>query len=124
MAHLVVFVVNHVDQCTSVLDVWEAAGAQGATIVESTGLRRIRCAPRDDLPLMPSLRDLLEGQEMHHRTLFTVVDDDETLGRLIDATRDLVGSFDRADAGFMFVTPVTAVFGLHKELEDTDPCSQ
>lgn len=124
MAHLVVFVVNHVDRCPRVLDIWEEAGAQGATILESTGLRRMRYAPRDDLPLIPSLRDLLGTQELHHRTLFTVVDDDETLGRVIDATRELVGSFDRADAGFLFVTPVTMVFGLHKDYEETDPCER
>jgi hypothetical protein len=31
--------------------------------------------PRDDTPLFPSLRDLLKDNDIHNRTLFTVVED-------------------------------------------------
>jgi hypothetical protein len=59
MAHLVVFVLDNLEQCSAVLEAWEEAGALGVTILESTGLRRLRGVMRDDLPLLPSLRDLL-----------------------------------------------------------------
>jgi len=62
----------------------------GITILESTGLRRMQAAIRDDLPLMPSLRDLLAGQETHHRTLFSVVPDDATVDRIFAATERLL----------------------------------
>jgi nitrogen regulatory protein PII len=123
MTHLVVFVVNQVDQYPDVLDAWEEAGAKGATILESTGMARIRCAARDDLPLIPSLRDLLGTQEFHHRTLFTLVESEETLQRVIDASRQLVGSFEQPNSGLLFVVPVSMVFGLNKDFQETDPCA-
>ena len=119
MTNLIVFVLDEVEQCQDVLDVWEEAGAKGATIIESIGMARLRSAARDDLPLIPSLRDLLGTHELHHRTLFTVVDDDPTLQRIIDATKQLVGNFTRPSAGLLFVVPVSMVFGLHKDIEET-----
>ena len=122
MTYLVVFVVTDVSQCSGVLDVWEEAGAKGATILESTGLAHLRCGPRDDLPLMPSLRDLLSTHEYQHRTVFTVVEDEETLHRVIDASKRFVGDFSRPNAGLLFAVPVTMVFGLHKDYEEAIPC--
>jgi len=116
MAHLVVFVLDNLDQCPDVLEAWEAAGAPGITILESTGLRRLRGILRDDLPLMPSLRDLLVSQELHHRTLFTVVEDEATVERVIAATKQVIGDFTRHHTGLLFVVPVSQVLGLDKRV--------
>lgn len=57
----------------------------GLTILDSTGLGRLREGTiRDDLPLMPSLSDLLPSREVNHRTLFSVIQDDEVLQRAIE----------------------------------------
>ena len=66
MGHdLVIFVIDEVEHCPSLFDAWEEIGVTGVTILESTGLGRIRRAAgyRDDLPLMPSIRSLLQTQE-------------------------------------------------------------
>ena len=56
MYHMVILIVDNVEQCFPVLDAWEALEVGGITILESTGLGRVRkSGPRDDLPLMPSL---------------------------------------------------------------------
>ena len=56
MSYLVVFVLDDPDRCQDVLDAWEGAGVKGITILESTGIGRVRQAGiRDDIPLMPSL---------------------------------------------------------------------
>lgn len=114
MAHLLVFVLDDVRLCSDLLKAWEEAGARGVTILESTGLGRLRGVMRDDLPLLPSLRDLLVSQEMHHRTLFTVIEDEETLERLIATTEQIVGDLCGHHTGFLFVVPVTRVLGLTK----------
>lgn len=115
MTHLLVFVVDNVDQYPAILEAWEAAGAPGVTILDSAGLGRIReRALRDDLPLMPSLRDLLPIQEVNHRTLFSVIEDEPVLQRVIAATREVVGDFSRHHTGLLFVVPVTLVLGLEK----------
>ncbi len=112
--NLVVFVLDCSEQCPDLLSAWEEAGAVGITILESTGLRRMQAAMRDDLPLMPSLRDLLAGQETHHRTLFTVVPDDATVDRIVAATEGVIGDLSRPNTGFLFVVPVSRAVGLQK----------
>ncbi len=79
MAYLVVLVLDNPDQCPDVLRAWDEAGVPGATILESTGLARLQKAIWDDLPLVPSVRDLLGTRELHHRTLFTIVRDEEVI---------------------------------------------
>ena len=62
MAYLVVLVLDDPDLRDGLLDAWERAGARGVTILESSGIGRVRrAALRDDTPLLPSLRNLLRG---------------------------------------------------------------
>jgi len=113
MPKLVVAVVLDIGTCHDVIRVWEEAGVTGATILDSIGMRHmLEHAQRDDLPLMPSLRSLLETEEYRHRTMLSVVPDDLDLDDLIRRTEAIVGDFDRADSGFLFVVPVLQVRGL------------
>lgn len=113
MVHLVFLILECADTCHDILDEWAKAGAPGATILESTGLARMRGAVRDDLPLVPSLRDLLRSDEMHNRTIFTVIDDDDVLERVLETTQELI-DFTQPHSGLLFVVPVNRVFGLKK----------
>lgn len=114
MAFLVVLVLDDPDRCTSLLDAWDDAGAKGVTILESSGLARVRrAAYRDDLPLMPSLRNLLQGREEHHRTLFSVVEDEATVQALVDATQSVVGDLHQPHTGLLFVLALHQVIGLY-----------
>ncbi len=115
MPNLLVLVLDDPGRCPDVLDAWEGAGVTGVTILESTGQARMRRAIRDDLPLMPSLRDLLAGTELHHRTLFSVVADEEILERAIAATERTIGDLNTHHTGVLFVVPVTRVLGLTRQ---------
>ncbi|MFN3762755.1 MAG: hypothetical protein ACK4WK_06080 [Anaerolineae bacterium] len=115
MAYLVVLVLDNPDQCPDVLRAWNEAGVSGATILESTGLARMQKAIWDDLPLVPSVRDLLGTRELHHRTLFTVVQDEEAVGRVIAATQEITGDLDTHHTGILFVVPVVRVLGLERK---------
>ncbi len=115
MPSMVLVVLPDLEKLHRVLDLWEKRGVPGVTIVESVGLhklRQARAAP-DDLPLFPSLRHLVESQEYHSRTAFTVVGDDFDLEGLIEATEQAVGGdFCAPHSGVMFVLPVTHARGL------------
>jgi nitrogen regulatory protein PII len=118
MAHLVVLVLDDPDRCRDVLDAWEAAGAPGVTILDSSGLGRMRRASiRDDIPLMPSLSLLFRRQEDHHCTLFSIVKDQSQVESIAQATQAIIGAFDRGHTGLLFVVPVSQVYGLHKKRE-------
>ena len=101
--------------CRDILDAWENAGIRGVTILESSGLGRVRRAGiRDDLPLMPSLSDIFMNKETQHRTLFTVVKSQRQIDAVVNATQSVVGDLEQPDTGFLFVLPVSEVYGISK----------
>ena len=115
MAYLVVLILDDGDKRNAILDAWESAGVKGITILGSTGIGRVRRAGlRDDLPLMPSLQDLLYGETSHHHTLFSVVESQEQVDALVKTTRSIIGDLSQPDTGLLFIVPVLQVYGLQK----------
>ncbi|MBT3337749.1 MAG: hypothetical protein HN855_08365 [Anaerolineae bacterium] len=115
MYSMVMFVLDEVNYCHDILNAWEDAGIFGVTILDSSGLGRVRTGVRDDIPLMPSLSDLFKNSETQHRTLFTVVDSEEQIEAIVKATEAVVGDLEEANTGFLFVMPVSHVYGRSKK---------
>ncbi len=116
---MVIFVLDDVNYCHDVLNAWEDIGIVGVTMLDSSGLGRIRNAgARDDIPLMPSLSDLFKKSETQHRTLFTVVKGEEKIEAIVKATESVVGSLDEPNTGFLFAMPVSHVYGQSKRQEN------
>jgi nitrogen regulatory protein PII len=113
MYYMVLLIVYNISTCPDVLKAWEAARVPGITILESTGLGSIRQKGlRDDLPLMPSISDILRSREHHHRTIFSVVEGEEMVERLIEVTQNIMGDLNEPHNGVMFVVPVSRVVGF------------
>ena len=114
MNYMVLLIIDDLNICPTVLDAWDAAKVPGITILESTGMGRIReDSIRDDIPMMPSLSDVFRSREHHHRTIFSVVEGEEMVDRLIEITREILGDLNKPDTGVLFVLPVSRVVGLH-----------
>ncbi|PKO13620.1 MAG: hypothetical protein CVU39_18400 [Chloroflexi bacterium HGW-Chloroflexi-10] len=115
----VLFVLSDPSKCDDLLTEWEDAGVKGATILASSGLGRIRLNQglRDDFPLFPSLHDILEHDEKLSRTLFTVVDSDEMVDKILEKTQNVIGDLNGPDTGIFIVLPVARVYGLRKNRE-------
>jgi F420-0:gamma-glutamyl ligase len=119
MSYLVVLVVDDIDHVPAILHAWERMGVLGISILESTGMGRIRRAGfRDDLPLLPSLQDLFEREEIHHRTVFSVVEDEALVDQMSAAAEKVMGDLEEARTGFLFVLPVVKVRGMGKHRPD------
>lgn len=114
MFYAIFLVLDDLEYETAVFDAWETAGVTGITVLDSTGLGRMRrrAGLRDDMPLMPSLRALMNAGGDHHRTFITVVDGEELVERVINATQDILGDMAMPNTGILFVTPVTRVVGV------------
>lgn len=113
MNYLVVLIVNHIDDYPKILHAWEDTGVLGVTILASTGLGYLRrVGLRDDMPLMPSLQDLFEGEEISHRTLFSVVDSQELVDKMVAIAQQVIGNLEDPHTGFLFVVPVIQAYGL------------
>ncbi len=117
MIYLLLFVLHDPEKVEDLLDAWEATGVNGVTILRSTGLGRLRGLElRDDFPLIPSLSSLFEHEEYLNRTLFTVVDGDDLVDRLVAAAQDVVGDLSQPNTGLLVVLPVARAYGLKKPL--------
>lgn len=116
MHQMVLLVLNNVEQCNPVLKAWEDAGVGGATIIHTTGMGRLkRASLRDDFPLMPSLADFLGDAEVQHRTVFTIIDDDSLVDKIVAATEKVTGDLNNPHTGMLVVLPVTRVIGMHRQ---------
>jgi nitrogen regulatory protein P-II 1 len=113
---LILFILHDPEKLRKLLDAWKEAGVSGATVLFSTGLGRIDIsdALRDDLPLIPSLEDFLPKVERLSRTVFTMIDDESVVDRVIAATQQVVGSLDEPDRGLLMILPVSKVYGLRR----------
>jgi nitrogen regulatory protein P-II 1 len=111
---LVLFVLNEAEHLQSVLNAWEREGVSGVTILHSSGLGRVRMdiGLRDDLPLMPSLKDLFENEEYFSRTLFSIVKDEPMAERLVTATEKVVGDLHKPGKGLIVIIPLLKAYGL------------
>jgi nitrogen regulatory protein PII len=115
--YLILFVLDNPEKLEELLDAWEAAGTKGATVLVSTGMHRIsEGAIRDDIPLMPGLDDFYKRVEDYHRTLFTIVKDDDVLDKIVEATQKVVGDLNKPKTGILVVMPTAQVYGLEKNL--------
>lgn len=110
MKQMVMLIMTNPDQSMELLEAWDRAGAPGITILESIGLQTIRqFGVQDDLPLMPSLADIFRSKEKHHRTMFSVVDDEAAAQQLLDATARIFADYDargKDNSAVAFVLPV------------------
>jgi len=115
--YMIFFVLHDANWLKDVLDVWHNAGVGGITILPSTGLQRLQgsIAFRDDLPLMPSLDDLLQDEETLNRTLFTIVPTMEMVDEVVAATERLIGNLNEPNTGILAVIQLAKVYGLDRK---------
>lgn len=118
--YLVTFVLHDPDLLEELLEAWNTAGVEGATVLFSSGMGRMRQKQiiRDDIPLIPSLDDFYEAPQTLNRTIFTVANDDAMVDKILEVTQKLVGDLKNPDTGVMIVTPVARAYGL--EPADTE----
>lgn len=117
LPELIVLVLNDPGKTEDVLAAWLAVGISGVTILDSSGLsyQMSQRKLRDDLPLFPSLKDLLRSREEPHRTLFVVVPDGFDVEGLVTATEKITGALDKPNTGILFTLPVTRAWGLQRK---------
>jgi hypothetical protein len=114
MPQQVNLVITDISLCDDLLKAWVQAGVPGLTIVDSSGLAHALQGRgmRDDLPLFPSMRRLLQESEQRSRLIFTVVPDEFDLDHLVEETERILGPLQDEHSGFMFIIPVSRVVGL------------
>lgn len=113
MYFLVVLIIDDVNKSPQIIEAWAEAGVSGITIIESTGLGR----PRDNVSLldtniMTSIRTLLQHREDPNRTMFSIVEGEAMVDKLIAVTEKTVGKLSDPHRGLLFALPLARVVGL------------
>jgi nitrogen regulatory protein P-II 1 len=112
---MIMYILDDTKYLSEILRAWKEAGSSGVTIFDTTGTGTLnRRGYRDDLPLMPSLLDLLSQQDAEHKTLLTIVDSESTADRIIQVTQEIVEDFTKPNTGVLCVVPILKAFGLNK----------
>ena len=112
MHSLLVLVLDNPELLRDLLQAWQDAGVPGATVLESTGLCRVQdMFGRDDMPLLPSLHEFIGKEQASHRTIFTVLDDDTLVDKIVAATERVTGDLSQPHTGVLFIMPVTRMIG-------------
>lgn len=114
--YFILFIMHNPDLLEELIDAWQKIGVQRATVVLSTGMRRLRQKQgmRDDIPLMPSLSDFYEISEAFSRTIFTTTEDESMIDTILAATERVVGDLHNHETGVFLVLPVVRAYGLKK----------
>ena len=114
--YFILFVLHDISKINELLHAWEEAGVKGATVLLSTGLGRIRqnFGLMEDFPLFPSMSEIMERMDEMDlsRTLFSVVETDQIVNKLLENTQKVVGDLSQPNTGILIVLPVAHVYGL------------
>lgn len=114
--YLLVCVLDNPAHLVAVLDGWTQAGVSGITVLDSTGVQRMReRASQQDAPLFMGFSRLLRTDQYSHNTLFAVVRDMDTVRRAVAATEAVTGNLAGPHTGVLFVLSVEAAWGLPKQ---------
>ena len=104
-------ILNDTDYLEDVLSILVKHNVKGATVLESQGMgSAIVNNNISEIPLFGSLKTLLKDSHPYNKTIFTVIQDEEKLQKVVQAVKYLLKEEKKPDAGFMFTVPVDEIF--------------
>jgi len=114
--YVLVLVLDDSAHLQDVLEAWQDAGVPGITVLDSTGVRRIReRLDTGEAPLFMGFSRLLRPCSPSNSTLFALVKDMETIHNAIMGTERIIGDLTQPHTGIAFALPVEAAWGLHSQ---------
>ena len=100
-----------------ILNKFTELGIRGGTIIESTGMAEtILC--NDKVPTVGGLRSLFEYCRPGNKTIFTVIEDEETLKRAQEVIKGEICDFREPGVGVSFALPIQNVVGIPPTTKD------
>lgn len=87
----------------------------GATSIDSQGMGKVLLDHNINLPMLDSVRKLIDGRKPYSKIIFSVIKDREKLNTVIEKIKKELDCFDEPGIGFMFVMPVIEVYGSNTD---------
>lgn len=89
----------------------------GATTFDSQGMGKVLLDHNIDIPMLASVRKLIDGRKPYNKTVLSIIQDEKKLRRVVDRIKKQLNNFEEPGLGFMFVMPVLECYGS-RPLED------
>ncbi len=83
----------------------------GATTIDSQGMGKVLLDHNINIPMLASVRKLIDGRKPYNKTVFSVIYDKEKLDRVVEKIKKELDFFNEPGIGFMFVVPVIECYG-------------
>ena len=112
--HLVVQVLEQTEHLADLLEGFVKAGVTGTTVLDSMGMGRILLESGADVPPLRTIRDVLTKGKPTNKTVFAVVEDEDTLRKAIEVVGSLCGDLSAPGKGILFALRLDLVQGLKK----------
>jgi len=87
----------------------------GATSIDSQGIGKVLLDHNINLPILDSVKKLIDGRKPYSKIIFSVIKDREKLDVVIQKLREELDYFEEPGTGFMFVIPVIEVYSHSTE---------
>jgi hypothetical protein len=108
---MIFFVLDDPDRLDEVLDAWEKAGMSGVTIIESTGIHRLK---RQVTPMRYVFQRSSIVEDGHY-TLMAIVTDQAVVQACLQATESLIGDLSQPNTGVFAAWPLITVKGVPQQ---------
>jgi hypothetical protein len=112
MPRVVVLITPNSKPLEEILSAWHDAGAPSVTVFDCVGTRTSdEQSGREDIPLLPTIRALLQSDEAPRKAVLAVVPD-VIVDALVRASEEVIGDLSDEGNGILFSLPAGRVVGL------------
>lgn len=87
----------------------------GATTIDSQGMGKVLLGHNINVPMLDSVRRMIDGRKPYSKIVFSIVRDKEKLDRVAGEIKEKLDNFSEPGVGFMFVIPVIEVYGSNAD---------
>lgn len=87
----------------------------GATTIDSQGMGKVLLDHNINVPMLASVRKLIDGRKPYSKIVFSIIKDKEKLDEIVKKIQKVLDYFNEPGVGFMFVMPVIEVYGSNTD---------
>ncbi len=109
---MVMFVLDNPEHLEAILDAWQTVGVTGVTIIESSGLHRVRQKRPLGARYVFGAINKTSRIKMEHYTLFAIVPDETTVRACLEAAEKIVGDLDGPNTGVLASWELSVIKGV------------
>src|SRR5690554_5165881 len=100
--YVLFIVLNETEYLDDILAGFVKEDINGATILDSQDMgSAIVSNENRSAPLFGTLKMLLQDSHPYNKTIFTVLEDEETVERAVSVVKETLGDIEKVGAGFM-----------------------